>query len=42
MPAACHAGVRSAGLRVARRCDEGGHKKRDGCICQPPRLGEEF
>ena len=30
------------GLRIARRRGERGHKKRGGCKCQPPRMGEEF
>jgi hypothetical protein len=44
-PVAGQAGKR-AGLGVARRGCEGRqkkrHKKRDGCKCQPPRMGEEF
>ena len=40
-PVAGHAGERP-GLGVAGRSCERGHKKRDGCKCQPPRMGEEF
>ena len=40
-PGAGHAGE-GARLGVAGGRGEAGHKKRDGCECQPPRLGEQL
>ena len=40
-PGAGHAGER-AGLGVARGGRKGRQKKRDGCVCQPPRFGAKF